>query len=246
MWGSQLEQVLSVVDDLFSGKCSKRPAPPVKPLDPDPVVDVLDLQLPFSQQRRRAESLVDLFGLLVLTIDEGDDMAVQNLHHVLLVPHSIDVQELLWQGPDAKRPLEVFASGSVDIRESDFASVFIGEDAHHIGQVRAHPEAILGATLTHEADIPGVFGGLGAVENLCVQLISHFNAVKFGRPIHIVLSHERIVESVIVAQLVDVIVEPVEPLIIVTVLRIKPLPNVNQILAQALHYAAKKGQEERS
>lgn len=80
------------------------------PLNPDVIVDVLDLQRVFVQQGWSGKRLVHFFIVQIVTIDVLYDVVVENLHHVLLVPDSIFVQELLRQRPHTKRPFELLAS----------------------------------------------------------------------------------------------------------------------------------------
>ena len=89
-----IKNVLVIIDDSVA-VLLQLPLVVVKPLLPDGVVNILDFQLPFDHQSWSLEFLVDLSGVFVISFDIVNDLAVQDLHHMLLVEDSINVKELL-------------------------------------------------------------------------------------------------------------------------------------------------------
>ena len=91
--------------------------------------------------------LIDFLGVFVFTFDELSDVVVKDLHHVLLVPNSIFVEELLWKGPHAEGPLEMLLCWRIHISKSDLASIFVSQDSHHVDKIGTHPEILLAASI---------------------------------------------------------------------------------------------------
>ena len=62
---------------------------------------------------------------------------------MLLVPNAIFIEELLGERPYSKRLFDELARRLVDIGEPNLTLVLVGEDAHHIHEIGAHPKAVL-------------------------------------------------------------------------------------------------------
>ena len=89
-----VDVLVLINNSLLAVLCELEPVV-IEPLFPDVVVNVLDLKLPFDQQGWSFKLLVDLSGVFVLSIDVARDLGIQDLHHLLLIKHSINVKELL-------------------------------------------------------------------------------------------------------------------------------------------------------
>lgn len=176
-----LVEVFVVVDNGLAEKVGHGVAVGVEPLLPDPVVDVFEFELPLGDQGWRFELLVHLGTIRIpLLHRELANVVVQDLHHVLLVPDPVLVEELLWEGPHSKCLLQLLTLSRVDEGKPNLALQLIGEHPHGVDHVHCLPELLLASSLPDKGDIPVVLRRLSTIENLTVHLICHFNNVMLG------------------------------------------------------------------